>query len=243
MNIRSIEEALARTGVTDATLTQGERAALDHDGYVLLRGVLDAEVCAGLRDTFERTYLPSDRWPAPRGWGTRHAMLDNEPDVWRAALQPRLLACAFHLLRRRFFLFEVQGRDPRPGLGAQALHRDWIEPQGPAPMVIALAYLDPFGAANGATRVLPGSHLLAGGPDVFAHLDVHPDEVVVEGEAGDVLVCDGYLVHSATLNASGAHRRNLQISFCAVGAKDSPVPPRDIAGASPETRYLLGAEL
>ncbi|HEY4941905.1 MAG TPA: phytanoyl-CoA dioxygenase family protein [Rhizomicrobium sp.] len=242
MTPRSIEEALVLAGVTDATLAAAERSALDGDGYVVLRGVLDEESCAGLRETFERTYLPSDRWPAPRSLGTRHAMLDNEPDVWRAALQPRLLACAFHLLRRRFFLFEVQGRDPRPGQGAQNLHRDWTEPRGPAPMVIALAFLDPFGVDNGATRVLPGSHRLAGGADAFAQFDVHPDEIVVRGGAGDVLVCDGYLAHSATRNASGAPRRNLQISYRAMDACDRPAGPRDLDGASPQMRYLLGAD-
>jgi ectoine hydroxylase-related dioxygenase (phytanoyl-CoA dioxygenase family) len=233
----AFEALLARRGVTAPD--EAERNALDVDGFLLLRGVHDTKTCESLRALFERTYLPSDRWPAPRSATVRHAMLDNEPDAWDAALQPRILACAYHLLRRPFFLFDVQGRDPRPGKGEQALHRDWVAPQGPAPMVIALAFFDPFGAANGATRVVPGSHRTEGGADVFAHLPRHPDEVTVEGAAGDVLVCDGYLVHSATRNASGAPRRNLQISFHARDAGQAP--KRDLGNAPEDLRTLLGA--
>ncbi len=237
MSGAAFEALLARRGV--AALGEAERIALDVDGYIVLRGVHDAAECEGLRTLFERTYLPSDQWPAPRSASVRHAMLDNEPEAWEAALKPRILACAHHLLRRPFFLFDVQGRDPRAGKGAQALHRDWVAPAGPAPMVIVLAFCDPFGAANGATRIVPGSHRMEGDADVFAHMEHHPDEVTIEGAAGDVLVCDGYLVHSATENRSGASRRNLQISFYANEAGQAP--KRDCSGAPDDLRTLLGA--
>jgi ectoine hydroxylase-related dioxygenase (phytanoyl-CoA dioxygenase family) len=237
-----MEEALAQAGVTDTTLTAQERAALDVQGYVLLRGVLDAAHCATLREIFEHTYLPSNQWPAPRGAGARHALLDNEPEAWRAALAPRVLACAQHLLPGRFFLFDVQGRDPRSGQGGQPLHRDWVSPQGPAPMVVVLAYLDPFGPDNGATRVIPGTHRMTGGADAFANFESHPDEVVIAGDAGDILVCDGYLVHGGTRNASGAPRRNLQIALHAFGDPGFAVPKRDSDNAAAHVRYLLGLD-
>jgi hypothetical protein len=232
----AFEALLARRGV--AALSEEERAALNVDGYIVLRGVHDEAECEGLRTLFERTYLPSDQWPAPRSAGVRHAMLDNEPQSWEAALKPRILACAQHFLRRPFYLFDVQGRDPRPGKGAQALHRDWVAPAEASPMVIALAFFDPFGPANGATRVVPGSHRMEGGPDIFAHMEHHPQEVTIEGAPGDVLVCDGHLVHSATANVSGAHRRNLQISFYARDVGQAPT--RDCGGASDDLRTLLG---
>ncbi len=242
MTALNFDTALARAGVTDATLRAEERAALDREGYVVLRGVYDAAQCARLRETFERTYVPSHEWPMPRGAGTRHAMLDNEPEAWAAALAPRVLACAQYLLKRRFFLFDVQGRDPRPGQGEQRLHRDWVMPTGPAPIVVVLAFLDPFGAANGATRVVPGTHLMDGGADAFSEMVRHPDEVIVAGEAGDVVVCDGYLVHSGTQNVSGAPRRDLQIALHAFDTPGHAPPKRDCAGEPPHIRYLLGAE-
>ncbi|MBS0470445.1 MAG: phytanoyl-CoA dioxygenase family protein [Proteobacteria bacterium] len=233
----AFERMLERAGVT--ALPDDLRDALDCDGYAMLRGVLDAPQCERLRDVFERTYLPSDQWPAPRSTKVRHAMLDKEPDAWAAALHPRVLACAWHLLRQPFVLADVQGRDPKPGAGEQSLHRDWIAPEGPAPMVVVLAFLDPFDAANGATRLIPGTHRLAGGADAYAGFVHHPDEIVVSGAAGDVLVCDGYLVHSGTRNVSGAPRRNLQIDLRACSACE--VPKRDIGQAPAGLRMLLGA--
>ena len=243
MTALSIETALASFGVTDETLTAQERAALDHDGFVVLRGVFDDALCDRLREIFERRYLPSDRWPMPRGHDTRHSMLNDEPQIQLACLKPAILASVRHLLRRRFYLDDVQGRDPKPGGGLQSLHRDWVAPQGPAPMVIALAFLDRFGPANGATRLIPGSHLLAGGADAYAALDEHPGQIVVEGEGGDVLMMDGYLVHGGLRNESGRPRRNLQICFRGHEMQASQAGTRDAGDAPPALRYLLGQDI
>ena len=243
MTIASIEDALAVAGVTDATLTAAERADLDVLGYVMLRGVLDGPRCAGLLETFERKYLPGDQWPAPRESGTRHALLDHEADVRRACLAPRVLAAVHHVLRRRFYLATVQGRDPGPGGGYQHLHRDWVAPAGPAPQVMAIVFLEPFGAANGATRIVPGHHRLAGGADAYQRFgERHPEQVVVAGGAGDVLVLDGYLPHSGTRNQSGAPRRSLQMVFCAIELHARHTETRDLAGEPPAIRYLLGQD-
>jgi hypothetical protein len=240
--IASIEEAMARLGVSGECLTPRERHALDGDGYVLLRGVIDAPACAALVAAFERRYVPSHLSDPPRGRETRHAMFNDEPAALCACLAPRLLASVHHLLRRRFFLADVQGRDPLPGGGEQRLHRDWVAPEPPAPMAIALAYLDPFGPANGATRVLPGSHLLPGGANAFQDAGpVVPGQVVVEGDAGDVLVMAGYLVHAATRNSTDIPRRNLQINYRGHELfKPSIAPPR---AASDAVRYLLGEDI
>jgi ectoine hydroxylase-related dioxygenase (phytanoyl-CoA dioxygenase family) len=243
VTIGSIEEALRLAGVTDGMPTPSQRDALDREGYVVLRGVYDAERVARLADTFERRYVPSDRWPAPRGHDTRHAMLNDELEVQRACLAPEILACVHHMLRRRFFLSDVQGRDPLPGGGQQNLHRDWVAPNGPAPMVIVLAFLDPFAALNGATRVLPGTHVLAGGADVSDDREArYPDEIVVEGAAGDVLVMDGYLAHSGMRNGSDQKRRNLQINFLGFEMHRGHVETRDFGGVPAHLRYLMGQE-
>ncbi len=243
MTPASIEDALASAGVTEASLTAAERANLDAQGFAVLRGVFDAGRCAALLETFERKYLPGDKWPAPREYGTRHALLDHERDVRRACLEPRLLAAVHHMLRRRFYLATVQGREPGPGEGYQPLHRDWVAPAGPSPQVMAVAFLEPFGAHNGATRLLAGHHRFAGGADAYRHFgEHHPEQVVVDGGAGDILVFDGYLPHSGTRNQSGAPRRSLQMVFCAIELHARHAETRDLAGEPPAIRYLLGQD-
>lgn len=234
----SIADVLARVGVTTDTLSAAERAELDDAGYVMLRGVFDPALCATLIEAFERRYVPSHLSQPPRGHDSRHAMLNDEPSACRACLSPRLLAGVYHLLRRRFFLHDVQGRDPVPGGGGQPMHRDWVEP-GPAPTVIALAFLDPFGPANGAPRVLPGSHRCGSGLEMGKR-SPYADEVVFSGTAGDVLVMNGDLAHSGTRNTSGGTRRNLQINFLAFEHHDLRIRDRDLSAYSPDERYLMG---
>lgn len=243
MSVASIENAMARLGVTAASLTASERNSLDHDGYVVLRGVFDAGSCAALAEAFERNYVPSHLSTPPRGHGTRHALLNGEAEVSRLCLAPRILAGVHHLLGARFYLYDVQGRDPLPGHGYQPLHRDWVAPEGPAPMAIVLAFLDPFGPGNGATRLIPGSHLIPGGADAYKDAGPrHPRQVVVEGDAGDVLVMAGYLAHSGTRNESNGMRRNLQIDF---RHHDLYTPPAEKVrrdGEPAAIRYLMGEE-
>jgi ectoine hydroxylase-related dioxygenase (phytanoyl-CoA dioxygenase family) len=103
----------------------------------------------------------------------------------------------------------VEGREPKPGGGAQLLHRDGDGARTES--VSALVFLDAFGPANGATRVLPASHAGAG-LALAADAD-HPGEVVLEGAPGDILVFDANLLHGATRNAGGARRRSLLVSY------------------------------
>jgi len=241
MGIDSFEEALAATGVTAATLSPDAARALDADGYVVLRRAIPAELLEDLRARFEALFLPADQWPVPREAGTRHAMLDNDAAVRRICLSPPLLACVFHMLRQRFFLKGVQGRDPKPGGGHQGLHRDWPDDgKGPG-MVVGLGFLDPYGAENGATRLIPGTHFDAGEMNDYAHFPHHPREVVVAGEPGDVLLFHGRLVHSGLCNVSGAPRRTLQICWQSHATIASIREARDFSGVSALDRYLMGA--
>ncbi|MEI9992910.1 MAG: phytanoyl-CoA dioxygenase family protein [Rhizomicrobium sp.] len=242
MAIGSIEEALEQAGVTAATLSPAATRALDEDGYVVLRGAIPAGLLDDLRARFEVLFLAADKWPAPREAGTRHAMLDNDDAVRRICLSPPLLACVFHILRRRFFLKEVQGRDPSPGGGYQVLHRDWPDDGNGPGMVVGLGFLDPYGAANGATRLVPGTQFEPGEMNDYAQFMNHPCEIVVEGDPGDMLLFHGRLVHSGLRNVSGAPRRTLQICWQSHATIATFREKRDLSRVSTLDRYLMGAD-
>jgi ectoine hydroxylase-related dioxygenase (phytanoyl-CoA dioxygenase family) len=101
----------------------------------------------------------------------------------------------------------------QPGQGAQVLHRDrlaWggylqrsIEPQ----LNMIWAVTD-FTHENGATRVVPGSHLWEDGRRA------HEDEITyAEMKAGSVILYTGSVIHSGGANVSGADRTGINITY------------------------------
>jgi hypothetical protein len=184
----------------DSWTTQ-KSAALERDGYLVLRGEVPEAWHVALRAAFEAGVGPNEQWAAPRGPRWRHSLLDLDPTVQRACRVPSLLAAAGQILGSPFFLSQVEGREPTLDGGHQPLHRDGAG----LISVAALIFLDPYGPGNGATRVVPRT-LDRGEPDEAL-------SQTLAGEAGDILVFDADLLHGATRNRSGARRRSLLLSF------------------------------
>jgi ectoine hydroxylase-related dioxygenase (phytanoyl-CoA dioxygenase family) len=105
--------------------------------------------------------------------------------------------------------------------------------------VSALVFLDPYGPANGGTRVLAGTHAGAG-LEVAAGVE-HPEAAVLCGEAGDVLVFDANLLHGATRNASGARRRSLLVTYALLGLREDWEQTRAIRNVRMPTDEVFGA--
>lgn len=204
-----------------ATWSGDFERALDRDGYVVVAAALDPAWVERLRRAFE---------PAPLS-GTQHVEInDATPEIesWRALeSHPTLVAAAEHILSRPFCLTGLHGRNPLPGYGQQGLHTDYPrQTQDGAVLLTALWMLDDFLAENGATRVVPGSHRIARpiAKDYAQPLARHPDEKVIIGRAGDVLLFDGYLWHSGRRNDSNAPRRAVQMSLRR-GTPSDPMRP------------------
>jgi hypothetical protein len=234
--IGSMNEFPQRTQVGELDAEDARR--LDAQGFLLLVGIIPPNWIEPLRAAFEAGARPSHEWPVPRGRDWRHAQLDLDPTVQLVCRLPRMLAATYHVLRQPFFLSQVEGREPCAGGGAQVIHRD-----EPGTCIVrsvsALAYLDPFGPANGATRVAPGTHrgkgleLPDGSPD--------PQTMVVAGQSGDILLFGPNLLHGATRNDSGAPRRSLLISYVVQSLWDDRQRTRHLRGVRFSSNELFVA--
>ncbi|XHF33600.1 phytanoyl-CoA dioxygenase family protein [Pseudomonas chlororaphis] len=187
-----------------------DREQLHRNGYVLLRQAIAPAWLDNLRAVFDAGVKPSGEWPVPRGIDWRHSQLDTDPTVQAVCRLPQLLTVVGELIGERFFLSQVEGREPLAGGGHQQLHRD-LSAQRPGDTVNALVYLDNYGPENGATRIVPGSHRPAQNKPPFDFTD-ESRSVQLAGNAGDILIFDADLIHAGSLNASGARRRTLLIT-------------------------------
>jgi ectoine hydroxylase-related dioxygenase (phytanoyl-CoA dioxygenase family) len=186
---------------------------LHTDGYTLLGGAIPVQWLDDLRTVFDASVKPPDQWPVPRGPSWRYALLDLDRQVQAVCRLPQILQVVGELIGERFFLAQVEGREPLLGGGHQKLHRDLSAQRG-GDTVIALAYFDDYSPGNGATRIVPASHRPTAGEPYF-DFDDESASVQLAGRAGDVLVFDADLVHAGSLNPSGAHRRTILMTYFA----------------------------
>jgi ectoine hydroxylase-related dioxygenase (phytanoyl-CoA dioxygenase family) len=235
-----MEEALRQCEVTEKTLARREKDALDRHGYLVVWDLLDPDWLARLRAAFEAALAQGCRHGA-------HVHLDwQDPAFDGVYTHPKVLAAAYHILRRPFNSGGVVGRDPLPGHGQQALHADW--PRGPSEpfhLVTALWLLDDFAPDNGATRVVPGSHRMPNplSKEMAQPNSRHPDQKIVVAPAGSVLVFNSHLLHGGTCNESGRRRRVLQCPYAARYMTHLAGAPPDLPERlTPAVRYLLGVE-
>jgi ectoine hydroxylase-related dioxygenase (phytanoyl-CoA dioxygenase family) len=127
-----------------------------------------------------------------------------------------LTAAAELLLSRPYCLNGLHGRNPLTGFGQQGLHANCLRgPDNDCILITALWMLDDFTPENGSTRVIPGSHRIARplARDFAQPLARHPNERIICGYAGSVLMFNGYLWHSGRRNDSNGLRRAVQMGL------------------------------
>lgn len=236
-------------------LTATQREQLKSAGYVLLSGLLSAADVQELLAHLEQLWLAEGEVAGRENYiekdARRLANLANKGEIFRHLYaHPLILAGARQVMGSEVRLSMLNARDVPPGNNPQMpLHQDTDDNRpGGFHSATAIWMLDDFTPENGATRVVPGSHLLNAGPfDVLADPAAHPDEIVVSGRAGDVLLFNGHLWHTGGANQSESHRRAILAHYL-----KAPLPGRDdrrqhldpetIAELTNLERRLLGLE-
>ncbi len=219
----TVLEALYELGVRDDTLTPQQKQQLDRDGYLPLPGILTQTQIEALRA--RQTELLAEEGDKAgtevhqeRGTDRLSDLINKDPLFHVVLTQPTVLAAIAHVLRNDFKLSSLNSRNALPGQGLQGLHADWgrLETPGDYQVCNSLWLLDDFTPDNGATRLVPGTHSGTKVPsDVMSNpSDPHPDEVVLLGKAGDVVVVNSHTWHGGTTNQTQGPRRVMHGYFC-----------------------------
>ena len=205
-------------------------AALQRDGAVIVEGFLSADLLARFNVEIEPVLAGTPRggsamfnaffnWFYGRqtltitGLAGKSRVFATEVlthPLYRAVCDEVLLPnCACYRLN------VAQVLDRGPGSEQQLLHRDeaaWPHlPQPHAEIELAsVIALEDFTAANGATRVAPGSHRWS------RDRTAEPDELVAaEMPAGSAVVYLGSTIHGGGANTTtDVLRRGMHVSFC-----------------------------
>jgi ectoine hydroxylase-related dioxygenase (phytanoyl-CoA dioxygenase family) len=218
-------------GVSESTLSIEEKSFLDKNGYVSLGKILSEQQVTQINNELKRLMdeegenagaelLDSKYIKHPKEAGAdRLADLVNKSEVFDIFYtHPRVLAGIAHVLGSEIKLSSLNYRAAKPGMGLQKLHVDWHEAVTPGQYKVcnSIWLLDNFSKENGATRVVPGTHLTSDLPqDVLANQEApHPDEVIIEAPAGTVVIFNSHVWHGGTTNTTTKSRRSIHSYFC-----------------------------
>ena len=171
-------------------------------------------------DEVERLRAATEEVFAREGASTAHGQvrfsynLTNKHATFRETVQhPLLMEIMAALLGDDFILAALNAHGSNAGAPRQFLHRDdMLDRRIPFPTHInSMWMLDDFTPENGATRVVPGSHLWDEKPVTDT---VYPQETQATGTAGSVAVFDSRLFHSREANRSASQRRGVTAYYC-----------------------------
>lgn len=231
-------------------MTEIEKQALDGEGYAALPGFMSAELLQALRRRVEELFeLESDRAGAEfkqEPQTRRLANLVNKGELFeRMIVTPEILECVRHILGPAFKLGSLNARSANP-------HSDWVQPLHCDVGAIAdekgfwvantVWMLDDFTPHNGALRLVPGSHRWGQLPQQALKdpLAAHPQEVLITGTAGTVVVMNAHLWHGGTANRTAAARRALHAFYT---RRDKPQQQYQKKLLSPDVQCRLSPEV
>jgi hypothetical protein len=250
-----MRQAVASSRIGDGVEAAAVAADLAGTGFCLLHDLVDPGSVAALADDLAPVFA---RTPPSRGafYGndTRRfgSLLTRSPHTMGFVQHPLVLAIADIILGPwcdHFSLNLTQAIELMPNAVAQVPHRDqdmwpcsrWVAPGlGVEFLVNVMWPFTRYSAANGATRVWPGSHRRQDEP----LLD--PAEAVIAAmDPGSALLFLGSTLHAGGANTTALPRRGMIVSYSLGWLKPYELqwlsyPPAVARTFSPELAALAG---
>jgi ectoine hydroxylase-related dioxygenase (phytanoyl-CoA dioxygenase family) len=236
--------------VLDPDMLAAHAERIDRDGYTILEGVIEPELRDALTDDLVRLERFYGVTPSDNGFeGTKTVRIYNLLALGKLyegiPVHTNVLPVVEGVLDDGCLVSSLSSIAIDPGESAQPIHADdqlipLTKPHVPTVCNTMWALTD-FTEANGATRIIPGSHRRDHSPDFGAPYD----SIAAEMPAGSVLVWHGSLWHGGGANTTDERRVGIAMNYCAGWIRQQENQqlgiPRDVAaGFSRRLRELCG---
>ncbi len=234
-----------------ATRVQHAVERIARDGFTILEGVFDEGAADALLGELARLERELGEGPGKNLFeGLRTVRLYNL--LARGALfqtipvHDAVLPVVEGVLDRGCLVSSLSSIAIGPGEAAQPVHADDMLiplPRPHVPLVCNTMWaLTDFTEDNGATRLLPGSHLNPSPPELGRPVD---GMIAAEMRRGSVLVWNGSLWHGGGANRTDVRRVGIAMNYCAGWIRQQENQqlgiPREVARTfSPRLRKLVG---
>jgi ectoine hydroxylase-related dioxygenase (phytanoyl-CoA dioxygenase family) len=236
--------------VLDAATLDAHVDAVSRDGYTIIEDAIDPTLVDALNDDLlrlERAYqvVPSDNSFEGAHTVRIYNLLAFGKLYETIPVHEHVLPVVERVLDPGCLVSSLSSISIDPGERAQPIHADdqlipLDKPHAPTVCNSMWALTD-FTEANGATRIIPGTHLADASPDYGAPYDSIPAEM----PKGSVLVWHGSLWHGGGANTTDERRVGIAMNYCAGWIRQQEnqqlgIPRATAAGFSPRLRQLCG---
>ena len=194
--------------------------AIEAIGYTIVEDAIDLALVDALVEDVDRVVRDLGIEPATNAFeGTRttraYNLLAHGTDFARIPVHPAILPICEGVLDHGLLVSSLSSIAIGPGESAQPVHADDqvipLPKPHPATVCNTMWALTDFSEANGATRIVPGSHTADHSPDLTRHYDTVPAVMA----RGSVLVWHGSLWHGGGANTTGERRVGIAMNYCA----------------------------
>ncbi len=204
----------------DEATVAAHRDEIDERGYTVVPDVLSPAEADDLAADLRRLEAELGISPADNSFEGRHTvriynLLAHGERYERIPVHPEVLPVVEAVLDPGCLISSLSSIGIDPGETAQPVHADDqlmpIPKPHPPTVCNTMWALTDFTEANGATRVVPGSHRFDHSPAYGAEFDT----VAAEMGKGSVLVWHGSLWHGGGANRTGERRVGIAMNYCA----------------------------
>lgn len=222
-------------------------------GFIIVEGLLSADEVAAVKLALS-PWLQGERYGRNDFEGERservYALLAKAPVLARIIEHPVLLPLLDRLLPPQYLLSAALAINVHPGETPQPFHIDDSSTKLPGPRphpwtgVSTLWAFDDFTDTNGATELIPGSHLWHDARFPLAQTATN-EAVKALMPAGSAVIFLGNLVHRGGANNSTGTRLGITPQYCAPWLRQIEnmvlaVPPEVARQYSPRLQEMLG---